>query len=70
MGNCIGTKGKREFIDSKANVENLKSTYNIDMKVLGAGSFGKVFLAEHKKDPTIQIAIKVIKKAGLDEEDL
>jgi serine/threonine protein kinase len=40
------------------------------MKVLGAGSFGKVFLAQNRKDPSIQIAIKVIKKAGLDEEDL
>lgn len=62
-------KSKRQFVDSKANINNLKATYNID-KVLGAGSFGKVYLAENKKDPSIQIAIKVIKKTGLDEDDL
>lgn len=70
MGNCIATKSKPKYVDSKANVDNLKATYNIDMKVLGAGSFGKVFLAENKKDSDIKIAIKVIKKAGLDEDDL
>ena len=39
------------------------------MKVLGSGSYGKVFLAEDKKDKT-NIAIKVIKKSGMSEEDL
>lgn len=53
MGNCIAAKSKPGFVDSKANVENLKATYNIDMKVLGAGSFGKVFLAQNKKDSSI-----------------
>ena len=49
---------------------NLKNTYEIDMKVLGSGSFGKVFLAKNKKDPSMQIAIKVIKKSNLTDEDL
>ena len=40
------------------------------MKVLGSGSYGKVFLAKNKKDETIQIAIKVIKKKNMSEEDL
>ena len=40
------------------------------MKVLGSGSYGKVFLAVNKKDHTMKIAIKVIKKTGMSEEDL
>ena len=40
------------------------------MKVLGAGSFGKVFLAESRRDKTIEVAIKVIKKVDMTDEDL
>ena len=40
------------------------------MKVLGSGSYGKVFLAVNKKDTSMKIAIKVIKKTGMSEEDL
>ena len=72
MGNCFApNKSKKpEFVDSKANVETLKNSYDINMKVLGAGSYGKVFLAVNKKDPTMKIAIKVIKKTGMSEDDL
>jgi serine/threonine protein kinase len=38
--------------------------YNIG-KVLGSGSFGKVFLAENKADPDQKVAIKVISKSKL-----
>ena len=72
MGNCFAPKDarKKEFVESKANVETLKALYEINMKVLGSGSYGKVFLAKNKKDATIQIAIKVIKKVNMSEEDL
>ena len=55
MGNCLSPKsgGKKEFVESKANVETLKALYEINMKVLGSGSYGKVFLAKNKNDPTI-----------------
>ena len=49
----------------------MKKTYDINLtKVLGSGSFGKVFMANNKKDPSIKIAIKVINKKGLSDEDL
>jgi calcium-dependent protein kinase len=71
MGNClVASKKKQEFVESKANVETLKNSYDINMKVLGSGSYGKVFLAVNKKDPSMKIAIKVIKKTGMSEDDL
>ena len=44
--------------------KELKSNYNIgsDSKVLGTGSFGKVYLATSKHDKKRQVAIKVINK--------
>ena len=61
MDNCMGVKDKKDFVESKATVQQLSDTYNIeDMKVLGAGSFGKVYIADSKKDKSIQVAIKVI----------
>ena len=48
----------------------LKATYDINSKVLGAGSFGKVFLAHDRQNPKFQVAIKVINKSKLDEEEI
>ena len=53
-----------------AGVQELKQLYNIDKKVLGSGSFGKVFKAENKADPSIQVAIKVIAKEKLSAEEI
>ena len=77
MGNCLKAKDghgehtrDRKFVASTANLNDLKETYDIDQKVLGSGSYGKVFKAADKKDKTMQIAIKVINKSKLDPEDL
>mmetsp|Transcript_4450 Transcript_4450/g.6586 ORF Transcript_4450/g.6586 Transcript_4450/m.6586 type:complete len:116 (+) Transcript_4450:106-453(+) len=40
------------------------------MKVLGSGSYGKVFLAQNKEDSTVKIAIKVMNKKDMSEDDL
>lgn len=44
-------------------------TYNIG-KLLGNGSYGKVYLATNKANPEFKVAIKVINKTDMDEEDL
>lgn len=41
-------------------MSRLKLNYNINPKLLGSGSFGKVFQAENKADPSHKVAIKVI----------
>ena len=48
-------------------VTQLKQNYKItnDTKILGAGSFGKVFLSENISDPNFKVAIKVLNKAKL-----
>lgn len=48
-------------------VKELKQNYRIgiDTKILGAGSFGKVFLSESVADPSFRVAIKVLNKSKL-----
>lgn len=75
MGNCISAKEassskKEKFVKSKMKASDLKKQYNIDLKPLGEGSFGKVFKASNKRDPTYKVAIKVINKHGMDKDDL
>ena len=53
-----------------ADVKVLRATYDIDKKVLGSGSFGKVFLANDKKNPDFKVAVKVIDKRKLDEDEI
>ena len=72
---CINTKTIKEVHfaqDSGAlgehhGVHELKQNYRISAhtKVLGAGSFGKVFLSENISDPSFKVAIKVLNKAKL-----
>jgi len=75
MGNICSSKpkkgtGKKNFVPSKMNVTNLKERYDIDPKTLGSGSFGKVFKATDRNDKSINIAIKVINKNGMSDDDL
>lgn len=60
MGNCLKAKGtdhhhgrERKFVKSQATLADLKETYDIDQKVLGSGSYGKVFKAADKKDASL-----------------
>ena len=74
MGGCLTSEkekpsGKRKFIDSQAKVTDLKATYDIG-EVLGSGSFGKVFVANDKKNDSFKLAIKCINKKHLDADEL
>ena len=40
------------------------------MNIHGSGTFGKIFFATNKDDPSIRVAIKVIDKKKLDEVEL
>ena len=75
MGGCCfkANKGKDSTIEKDLasgthhGVHELKMNYKISAttQVLGAGSFGKVFLSESIADPTFKVAIKVLNKAKL-----
>lgn len=77
MGCCLKPMGKHGKINNDMQkdfeagthqgVHQLKQNYKISAQtqVLGAGSFGKVFLSENISDPTFQVAIKVLNKAKL-----
>lgn len=60
MGNCLKAKHtsdhcskERKYVKSLVTLADLKETYDIDQKVLGSGSYGKVFRASDKKDGTM-----------------
>ena len=53
------------------SVDDLNAQYNIDKKkTLGSGAYGKIFKASQKKDPTVEIALKIIDKKGMSKADL
>lgn len=67
MGCC---QAQQTLISTKQNglVSQLKLVYEINPKILGSGSFGKVFLGRHKKNPDHCVAIKVISKEKFADE--
>ena len=55
---------------TRQGVAQMRLQYNINPKVLGSGSFGKVFQAENKADPSHKVAIKVINKQKLSLKEI
>ena len=49
---------------------SLKHTYDIDRHVLGKGAFGKVYKGVDRHNPEFKVAIKVLNKSNMSEEDL
>ena len=45
---------------STINYKRIQTKYKFTEKILGAGNFGKVFLAESVADPDFKVAIKTI----------
>lgn len=51
MGGCCSTSNSNKtYVPTLTDAKDLKATYDIDKKVLGAGSFGKVLKGVNKKD--------------------
>ena len=59
---CCQTLNTDTRNSQRVVANNLTKLYEIDPKVLGAGSFGKVFLAHNKKNRDFRVAVKVISK--------
>lgn len=57
-------------VSVKQGVKHLKKVYNVKEKPFGKGAFGRVYLGSDKKNPDFKVAIKVIKKSKLSDEDL
>lgn len=64
-------QGKTAHVaSSKQGVKQLKKQYEIREKALGKGTFGKVYMGQDKKDASHKVAIKVLNKSKMSEEDL
>ena len=61
---------KEKFVRTKANLKDLRATYDIDKNLLGKGSFGMVYKAANKQNKDQQIAIKAIDKRKLTKEEI
>lgn len=77
MGNQNGKKKQKQNTPkdpnslqlSNAGMAELRNTYQIG-RLLGNGSYGRVYYAVNKKDKTHKVAIKVIEKLDLDADDI
>jgi hypothetical protein len=66
MGSCNTTSGSTDP-KKVGGAAELTRKYKIQSKVLGAGSFGKVFLGTNLADSSHKVAIKAITKKKLGE---
>ena len=65
---CCQTASSTINNSGRVTLGRLKSIYTISSQILGAGSFGKVFLGHNKKNLEHKVAIKVISKAKFAKE--
>ena len=61
---------KQSNVKVLAGVHQLKLQYEIDRNVLGKGAFGEVYKGVDKKNNEFVVAIKVLKKHKMSQEDL
>lgn len=55
---------------SKARLKDLNKLYKIDLTYKSKGNFGKIYEATSRKNSDYKIAIKIVEKRGMDEDEL
>jgi serine/threonine protein kinase len=55
---------------SKAKLKDLNKLYKINLTYKSKGSIGKFYEATSRKNPDYKIAIKIVEKRDMDEEEL
>lgn len=63
-------QSEKQFTITRGGVSQLKRYYDVSKVVLGKGNYGKVFLATKKSDPSMNVAIKVMSKLNLSNDEL
>ena len=59
--------GKLQESYPRNATREIRRLYNVKDYLLGAGAFGKVYLAESKEDENVKYAVKVIPTKNLKE---
>ena len=55
---------------SKARLKDLNKLYKMNLTYKSKGTFGKIYEAHSRKNPDYKIAIKIVEKRGMDEDEL
>ena len=48
------------YTKSRNATQEIRRLYNVKNHLLGAGAFGKVYLAESREDPKVKFAVKIM----------
>lgn len=71
MGNCGPTNSKKTSIINTHNAwAQIKKHYSVSKKILGTGSYAKVYEGRSFANPDYLVAIKSINKPDLGADDL
>jgi len=71
MGNCQGAKiNGPNVVRSRHAGKQIKKYYKVSKDIIGKGAFAKVYMGHSVANPGLKVAVKIINKLYLGEEDL